>query len=398
MKRYESAVALVAESPPERPVLCVRPHAARKAARWFCENFPGKVLYALKANDASVVTQALNDAGIRHFDVASPREMQAVAKLPNASMSLMNPVKSRETIRTAYFDYGIRTFALDTAGELAKIIETTNGADDLTLYVRIACSNADSLIPLEGKFGVGTAEAPALLVHARRAAMRLGVTFHVGSQAMVPARFSQALADVGKIVADAGVAIESVDIGGGFPSCYPGIEPPELSEYMTEIEKGLAALRVHAEVSASCEPGRALVAEAESVLVRVEARRGHGLYINDGAFGTLYDAAHSGFTYPARLVGPTMAETGLEAFVLFGPTCDSADRMPGPYMLPGTITEGDYIEIGQVGAYGRTLATRFNGFGSYDEAELLDAPMMSMYAETSQVDRGFEQAGSLGQG
>ncbi len=398
MKRYESAAALVAACPPERPVLCLRPHAARKAAGWFCENFPGTILYALKANDAPVITQTLNDAGIRHFDVASPREMAAVARLPNASMSLMHPVKSRETIRAAYFDYGIRTFALDTAGELAKIIEVTNGASDLTLFVRIACSNADSLIPLEGKFGVGAAEAPSILVHARRVAQRLGVTFHVGSQAMVPTRFSQALADVGTIVSNAGVTIEHVDIGGGFPSCYPGIQPPELADYMAEIQRGLAVLRTRSQVTVSCEPGRALVAEAESVLVRVEARRGHGLYINDGAFGTLYDAAHSDFTYPARRIGPTMAETGLEAFVLFGPTCDSADRMPGPYMLPATITEGDYIEVGQVGAYGRTLATRFNGFGSYDEAELLDAPMMSMYAESSQSDCGFGQAGSSGQG
>ncbi len=398
MECYESAAALVAACPPERPVLCLRPHAARRAARWFCENFPGTVLYALKANDAPVIAQTLNEAGIQCFDVASPREMAAVARLPSASMSLMHPIKSRETIRAAYFDYGIRTFALDTPGELAKILEVTNGAGDLTLFVRIACSNADSLIPLEGKFGVGTAEAPSLLVHARRAARRLGVTFHVGSQAMVPTRFSQALADVGTVVSDADVVIEHVDIGGGFPSCYPGIEPPELSNYLADIQRGLTAIGERSQVSVSCEPGRALVAEAESLLVRVEARRGHSLYINDGAFGTLYDAAHSGFTYPARLVGPTMAETGLDAFILFGPTCDSADRMPGPYMLPATITEGDYIEIGQVGAYGRTLATRFNGFGTYDEAELLDAPMMSMYAETSHSDRGFEQTGAWRQG
>lgn len=379
MRRFESVDALVGEQRPEKPVLCLRPHAAGRAASWFRREFPGAVLYALKANDAPVIVDALFDAGIRRFDVASISEMRSLAHLDGVELSLMHPVKSRETIRAAYFEYGVRTFALDTAAELAKIVEATGGADDLTLFVRLSCSNADSLIPLEGKFGIDAAEAPALLRHVRRAARRLGVTFHVGSQSMVPDRFHDALTVAGSVLAEAGVAIEQIDVGGGFPSCYPGIEPPPLSHYIDAIERGRAALPILSEIALSCEPGRALVAEAESVLVRVEGRRGNGLYINDGAFGTLYDAAHSGFSLPVRLAGPGSVETASEAFTFYGPTCDSADMMPGPYFLPGSVTEGDYIEIGQIGAYGRTLATRFNGFGRYDEVELGDEPMMTMY-------------------
>ena len=379
MRHFESVDALIADHRPEKPVLCLRPHAARRAASWFRRSFPGAVLYALKANDAAPIVGALFDAGIRQFDVASVSEMQSLAHLDGAEMSLMHPVKSRETIRAAYFEYGIRTFALDTAAELAKIMEATQGADDLTLFVRLACSNADSLIPLEGKFGIAAGEAPALLRHVRRAADQLGITFHVGSQSMAPERFCDALASVGTVLEEAGVAIERIDVGGGFPSCYPGIEPPPLSLYVEAIERGLSSLPVIPEVALSCEPGRGLVAEAESVLVRVDGRRGNGLYINDGAFGTLYDAAHSGFSLPVRLAGPPPVETAMEAFTFYGPTCDSADMMPGPYFLPGGVTEGDYIEIGQIGAYGRTLATRFNGFGRYDEVELGDEPLMTMY-------------------
>jgi ornithine decarboxylase len=72
-------------------------------------------------------------------------------------------------------------------------------------------------------------------------------------------------------------------------------------------------------------------------------------------------------------------------FALYGPTCDSADYLPGPFVLPDCVREGDYIEIGQIGAYGRAMASRFNGFGEYDEVILRDEPMLSMYAEAEQA-------------
>ena len=385
MDVFTSAAELLRNHRPERPVLCLRPHAAARAARWFLANFPGQVLYAAKANDASPIIEALAEAGITKFDVASSVEIARMAAVPNAELYFMNPVKSRVSIRTAFDEFGVRSFAFDSEDELDKILEETGRARDLALYLRIACPNTHSLIPLEGKFGVPMAEAPALLLRARQVAKRLGITFHVGSQAVVPAAFGEALRQVGQLIVTSGVLVDAIDIGGGFPSRYPHSDPPELADYAEEIAKAWDELAVKDSCELLCEPGRALVAEAESVIVRVDARRGNALYINDGAFGTLFDAAYSRFRYPARLIGARGAKGQGEAeFSLYGPTCDSSDYSPGPFMLPPSVKEGDYIEIGQIGAYGRVLANRFNGFGEYDEAVLTDEPMLSMYADTEQ--------------
>ena len=385
MDVFTSAAELLRNHRPERPVLCLRPHAAARAARWFLANFPGQVLYAAKANDASPIIEALAEAGITKFDVASSVEIARMAAVPNAELYFMNPVKSRVSIRTAFDEFRVRSFAFDSEDELDKILEETGRARDLALYLRIACPNTHSLIPLEGKFGVPMAEAPALLLRARQVAKRLGITFHVGSQAVVPAAFGEALRQVGQLIVTSGVLVDAIDIGGGFPSRYPHSDPPELADYAEEIAKAWDELAVKDSCALLCEPGRALVAEAESVIVRVDARRGNALYINDGAFGTLFDAAYSRFRYPARLIGARGAKGRGEAeFSLYGPTCDSSDYSPGPFMLPPSVKEGDYLEIGQIGAYGRVLANRFNGFGEYDEAVLTDEPMLSMYADTEQ--------------
>jgi ornithine decarboxylase len=358
----------------------LRPHAARRAANWFLANFPGRVLYAAKANDAPQIIDALVDAGIRAFDVASLVEIERLAGVKDAELYFMNPIKSRGAIARAYQDFGVRSFAFDSDEELDKIVAETGGAQDLTLFLRVACPNTHSLIPLEGKFGVSSEDAPALLLRSRQIASRLGITFHVGSQAVVPAAFGEALRQIGQLIVTSGVLVDAVDIGGGFPSRYPHSDPPELSSFMEEIVGAADELAVKHSCELLCEPGRALVAEAESVIVRVDARRGNALYVNDGAFGTLFDAAYSGFRFPARLVATARRKTKpVTEFTLYGPTCDSSDYLPGPFILPACVGEGDYIEIGQIGAYGRVLANHFNGYGQYDEVVLTDEPMLSMY-------------------
>jgi ornithine decarboxylase len=385
MDVFTSAAELLRHHRPERPVLGLRPHAAARAARWFRANFPGPVLYAAKANDAAPIITALAEAGITQFDVASMVEIERLAVVPGAELYYMNPVKSRGSIRSAYHDFGIRSFAFDSEEELDKVLEETGHARDLNLFLRLACPNTHSLIPLEGKFGVSSEEAPALLLRARQVSMLLGVTFHVGSQAVVPAAFGEALRAVGQLIVTSGVLVDAIDIGGGFPSRYPHSEPPELSAYTEEIAKVWDELNVKDTCELMCEPGRALVAEAESVIIRVDARRGDALYVNDGAFGTLFDAAYCGFRFPARLVASSGRESESKSeFSLYGPTCDSSDHLPGPFVLPSSVGEGDYIEIGQVGAYGRVLANRFNGFGEYDEVVLTDEPMLSMYTQAEE--------------
>jgi ornithine decarboxylase len=381
MDVFTSAAELLRHRRPERPVLALRPHAAQRAAKWFVANFPGRVVYAAKANDAPEIIQALVEAGVTAFDVASLVEIERVAQVEGAELYFMNPVKSRGSIVRAYRDFGVKSFAFDSEEELEKIVEETGGAADLTLYLRIACPNTHSLIPLEGKFGVSREEAPALLLRARQIARRLGITFHVGSQAVVPAAFGEALQQVGQLIVSSGVLVDAIDIGGGFPSRYPHSDPPELQDFMDEVVRAADELAVKHSCELLCEPGRALVAEAESVIVRVDARRGDALYVNDGSFGTLFDAAYSGFRFPARLLPSSRRKVKREAeFTFYGPTCDSADYLPGPFVLPGCVREGDYIEIGQIGAYGRVMSTQFNGFGGYDEVMLTDEPMLSMYA------------------
>ena len=359
----------------------MRPHAALRAANWFLANFPGRVLYAAKANDAALIVEALVEAGIRSFDVASLVEIERLAPVPGAELYFMNPIKSRGAIVRAYRDFGVKSFSFDSDDELDKIIVETGGAEDLNLFLRVACPNTHSLIPLEGKFGVSSEEAAALLLRARQLACRLGITFHVGSQAVVPAAFGEALRQVGQLIVASGVLVDAIDIGGGFPSRYPHSDPPELASFMDEVVRAADDLAVRHSCELLCEPGRALVAEAESVIVRVDARRGNALYVNDGAFGTLFDAAYSNFRFPARLVPTSRRKVKpVTEFSLYGPTCDSSDYLPGPFVLPDCVREGDYIEIGQIGAYGRVLANRFNGYGEYDEVILTDEPMLSMYA------------------
>lgn len=380
MEKFASAAALIGKNRPERPVRGLRPHAAGRSARWFLQNFPGDVAYAYKANNSVFLIGALYGAGIRHFDVASLPEIEDAVTIPDAHLHFMHPVKSRHAIRRAY-ELGVRSFALDGEDELVKVLEETDGARDLLLWVRIAVPAINSRIPLERKFGVSGQKAAKLLVKTRQVAGELGLTFHVGSQTTTPDAFVTALAELHKLIVKAGVVIDRLDVGGGFPSRYPDSDPAPMDDFMQTILAGIETLPVKENIRLMCEPGRALVAEAESLIVRVDARRDHELYINDGSYGMLFDAAHLGFIFPtrniSRQIDPSEALVPME---LWGPTCDSIDYMKGPFMLPASTAEGDYIEIGNMGAYARAIAGRFNGYGDYDEAILLDEPMMSMYA------------------
>jgi ornithine decarboxylase len=393
MDKFQSAAALISVQKPERPVLGVRPHAAGRAARWFINNFPGDVAYAYKANSSVFLLGALYGAGIHHFDVASLAELEDAVTIPGVHLHFMHPVKSRLAIRRAY-ELGVRTFSLDSEDELRKIHDETNGARDLALFVRIAVPSKNSRVPLERKFGITGVKAARLLVKARQVAHELGICFHVGSQTTTPDAYLTALSEVHKLIVKAGVVVDRLDVGGGFPSRYPDSTPAPLISFIDTIKVGIETLPVREDVRVMCEPGRALVAEAESLIVRVDARRGDDLFINDGAYGTLYDAAHLGFIFPTRLVSrPVAVDEPMIPYAFYGPTCDSIDYMKGPFVLPASIHEGDYIEIGNIGAYGRAIGGKFNGYGSYEEVILLDEPMLSVYADTeADAERGAARA------
>jgi ornithine decarboxylase len=387
---HEAVTGLdIARGRPVAPVTLVRPHAARRAARYFVEKFPGRSLYAVKANPSPELIRLLWDSGITHYDVASIAEVRLVRRaLPDAILCFMHPVKAEEAIAEAYFTHGVRTFSLDTEEELEKIVRATNGAEDLTLCVRLRVSSDLSKLSLAAKFGADPREVAPLLVATRQVADALGVCFHVGSQAMSPQAYSNAMERVRSAIVEAGVTVDVVDVGGGFPSTYPGMEPPPLEAYFRTIHETFESLPVSYSSELWCEPGRALCAEYASLLVRVERRRGDELYINDGAYGALFDAAHIGWRFPVALVREEESDARDMPFSFYGPTCDDMDHMAGPFMLPADIAVGDFIEIGMLGAYGCAMRTKFNGFVSEETVVMTDEPMASLYGTVERAVPG----------
>ena len=372
----------IAKGRPVQPVTLLRPHAARRAARFFVEKFPGTSMYAVKANPSPELLDILWDSGVTHYDVASIAEVRLVsATLPEATLCFMHPVKAEEAIEEAYFTHGVRTFSLDTMDELGKIVRATKGATDLNLCVRLRVSSDHSKLSLASKFGAEPGETKELLFAARQAADALGICFHVGSQAMTPAAYAEAMERVRAAIVEAAVTVDIVDVGGGFPSVYPGMEPPPLEAYFAVIHNAFESLPISYSAELWCEPGRALCAEYASVLVRVEKRRGDELYINDGAYGALFDAAHVGWRFPVALLRDEPSRAKPMDFSFYGPTCDDLDHMAGPFMLPADIAAGDYIEIGMLGAYGCAMRTGFNGFGSDLRVVATDEPMATLYAD-----------------
>lgn len=376
----------IARLGPVQPVTLVRPHAAARAARFFVEKFPGRSLYAVKANPSPDLLQILWDNGITHYDVASIAEVRLVARtLPQATLCFMHPVKAEEAIAEAYFSHGVRTFSLDSLDELAKIMRATRDATDLTLCVRLRVSSEHSKLSLAAKFGAAPHEAKELLFAARQAADALGICFHVGSQAMTPEAYAAAMERVRLAIVEAAVTVDVIDVGGGFPSVYPGMEPPELGRYFETIHRAFESLPISYSAELWAEPGRALCAEYSSLIVRVERRRGDELYINDGAYGALFDAAHIGWRFPVALLREPDSTTRDMAFSFYGPTCDDLDHMTGPFLLPADVKAGDYIEIGMLGAYGSAMRTAFNGFGSDETVIVTDEPMASLYADEAET-------------
>ena len=383
MLKFKSVEDLVIQLKPEKPVYCIRKNSVTKASKFFQENFPGDILYAVKTNPHPEVIRTLIDSGINQFDIASIEEIKQVRKFTStAKCSYMHTVKSPESIKSAYFEYGIKTFALDTKEELIKIIRYTNNAKDLELFVRVAVSNEHAEIDLSKKFGALTSESLGLLRLAKQHAKKVGLSFHVGSQCMHPISYAKGISEIGNIIKKTKIIPDYINVGGGFPTIYPDLVPHNLTEYFNEIKKSLKNLVLERMPKIICEPGRALVAESGSTIVRVNLRKKQKLYINDGTYGTLFDAGNPNIVFPSKMIKETsnkIISKKMTAFNFFGPTCDSMDYMNGPFVLPNNIKENDYIELGQLGAYGLIFRTQFNGFYSDEIYEVEDAPIMSLY-------------------
>tara|TARA_Y100000590_G_scaffold99921_1_gene113565 strand:- start:57 stop:1235 length:1179 start_codon:yes stop_codon:yes gene_type:complete len=381
MQKFGSVDELVNKIKPIDPVYCIRPNSIKLACQWFKNSFPGEILYAVKTNPTEKVIRHIGENGIERFDVASINEIKLIKKIfPEARAYYMNTIKSREHIKEAYFNYKIKDFALDTKEELQKIIESTNNAKDLILYIRISISNEHAEIDLSQKFGALPSEALGLLRLAKAHAKKVGLSFHVGSQCMHPISYAKGIREIGNIIKKTKITPDIINIGGGFPSVYPDLQPQPLDNYMSEIKKAFGNLKLEKIPELLCEPGRALVAESGSSIVKVVLRKKQKIYINDGTYGSLFDAGVLNFVLPTRMISNgRITSKKLNSYSFYGPTCDSADFMKGPFVLPNNLKEGDYIEVGQLGAYSLTFRTKFNGFYSNQIFEVQDKPIMSMY-------------------
>ena len=381
MQKFKSVDEIVNELKPVNPIYCIRKNSINTACNWFNKNFPGKVLYAVKTNPHEEVIKEIKNSGIDKFDIASIEEIKIIKKIvPDAECFYMNTIKSREHIREAYFNYNIKNFALDTKDELLKIIEATDNAQDLNLFVRISISNEHAEIDLSKKFGALSSEVLGLFRLTKAHSAKVGLSFHVGSQCMHPISYTKGIGEMGNIIKKTNIIPDFINIGGGFPTIYPDLRPQSLNNYIFEIKKALNNLKLEKQPVLMCEPGRALVAESGSTIVKVVLRKKQKLYINDGTYGSLFDAGFPNIVFPARMIqNGRIISKKLTAFNFYGPTCDSMDYMKGPFILPNNIKENDYIELGQLGAYGITFRTKFNGFFSDQIFEVEDKAIMSMY-------------------
>jgi ornithine decarboxylase len=370
---------------PDQSVQCMHPDQLVLAARTFVDHFPGHALYAVKSNPSPYVLQHLYAAGIRHFDVASLSEIKLVRGLfPMAHLAFMHPIKSREAIRTAYFEYGVRDFVIDTFEEMHKILQETKVATDLGIIVRINMPKGSAACPLVGKFGCTPEVAVSLLQDARKVSSRVGISFHVGSQSTDPESYAIAIRKAGEVMRQADIELDVLDVGGGFPIPYLGTKAPALTTYFDVIRDEIVALNLPESCEIWAEPGRALSGLGSTLLVKVELRKpavegqtgGDALYINDGSYGNMFEVACMKWSNTVHLVRPARrgrkaASKTLAPFRFFGPTCDSVDYMPGPFMLPEDVCEGDWIAIQGMGAYTAASQSNFNGFCSDLQVEIV---------------------------
>ncbi len=355
---------VIEELKPGYPIYCLRLAELKRQATYFLDTFPGRVMYAVKCNPHLTVLEALYEAGIRHFDTASLAEIALVREhLPQADCYFMHPVKARASILTARKVYGIDHFVIDHEKELNKIVDVTGGGDGKVILVRIVTPVHDAQYQLSDKFGIAAEDAPELMKKVHEANFQTGVAFHVGSQCRNPQAFVDGINTALDVIEAANVPVHYLDVGGGFPALYEDDRPPALSAYFYAIQEAFDQSRLRRDCVLMCEPGRALVASGCTLLTQIQLRKNNKLYINDGVYQSLSETLMGKMKLPTRLINPAREiTTEHQDFTILGPTCDNLDILPAPFYLPVDAEEGDWIEIGQTGAYSNSAATRFNGF------------------------------------
>ncbi|MEX2495990.1 MAG: hypothetical protein WD448_07880 [Woeseia sp.] len=371
---FSSVEALLRSRQPVAPVYCIYPRVYEETAREFVAGFPGRVLYAVKANDHPEIIRLLNRAGVTHFDCASIPEIETVrAVCSNATAYFMVPVRLRGAAREAQTKLDVRHFMVDHLNGL-ELLEREIDMTRAVVFARMAAHHPSAMQDLSAKFGAPPEDVPELLERIAERGAEPALAFNVGSAVTEPEAYACAIDLTARVLAKLQIRVRLVDVGGGFPKSYPGFPVPKLEDYFQRVRTAAAALPLADNGEILGEPGRALAAPGLSAVVEVLLRKNNRLYINDGMYGIFWELRFRGHDrYPVRAYrdGKVM-EGGGRPFQLLGPTCDGTDVLPGEVELPEAIAPGDYLEFGKLGAYSLSGRTSFNGHYSDDIVTITD--------------------------
>lgn len=377
--QYDQVAALLADTNPDRPVICLRPKILESVAVHFTSLFPGDVLYAVKCNPHIEVLRALFSGGIKHFDTASINEVKLIHNLfgNEAEAHFNHPVKSRSAIIESSSQYNIKKFVVDSEDEIHKIISCAD-LSKIQISVRLATPPGEAVQHMSSKFGAEPNEASRLLRFIRALDIPAGIAFHVGSQCRDPNDYYHAISLAAVVRDQSGVEVDTINVGGGFPIQYLDDSVPTEESFINRICEGIEDFEF-SNSRLQCEPGRGLVADSCSIITQVHLRKEDSLYINDGIFGNLCELVYLKIRVPMRTFRGTSPVPGtVTDFKLYGPTCDPVDVLPGVWALPDSIKEGDWIEFGQTGAYSSAITTKFNGFTTDDFVQIDEEPFWTI--------------------
>jgi len=357
---------MLAECRPKNPVYCIYPHVYQDTAKEFLQGFPGRVLYAVKANANPEVIQILVNAGVNHFDCASLPEIQLAHEIaPAAKKYFMIPTRIRDAAKIAHDEYGVRHFVVDHPSGLSQLLQEIDAAKS-TIFARMAVHHESAFEDLSTRFGAPPEEIPELLAAIHESGAEPALAFNVGSSVTDPAAYRYAISVSRTVLEKLPFKLRLVDVGGGYPKSYPGFIVPGLDEYFQAVAESVPTLPLAENAEILGEPGRALAAPGMSAVVEVLLRKDNRIYINDGMFGVFWLLRIDGpNSFPVRAFRHGRVHEGETVeFQVNGPTCDSTDTLPGPVPLPTDIRPGDYLEFGNIGAYSVSGRTDYNGFYS----------------------------------
>lgn len=370
---WDNPADIIRNTRPDNPVMVFAPTILQDTARRFIAGFPGLVTYAVKSNPDEAVVENLLAAGITGFDVASPAEIDLIGRLaPGAARHYHNPVRAGWEIAHAV-NAGVLAWSVDSHSELDKLFSGVP-TENCEISPRFKLPVAGAIYDFGSKFGATPEVAAEMLARVAKAGYIPSLTFHPGTQCTDPGAWGHYITTARDICEIAGVRPKRLNVGGGFPSYrVHGVEP-ELEAIFDLIGAMTAEMFGDDAPALVCEPGRGICADAFSLITRVKAvRDGNAIFLNDGVYGGLAELPVVGNLDRIEVLSPDgTPRTGEDAGrVIFGPTCDSVDRLPGELILPATTAEGDYLIFHGCGAYSVVTNTRFNGFGEMSRATAL---------------------------